>query len=149
LTQNHVVVSALGVAVKLKRDPVVVEGVRNIIRALERSTLRRLIYLSFLVVREGRSHSGFLIKHVVSRIVHNEIADHEEKEKLIASSPLEWTIVRAPKLTNGPRKGLYRFGEDVTPIPFLPTISRADVADFMLRVSGERAFLCKTPTVLY
>jgi len=146
---NDAVLSALGVSKPLKRDPIVVEGVRNIIRAMEGSSVRRLIYLSVLAVREGRARSGFLIRNVISRIVHNEIADHEEKEKLIASSRLEWTIVRPPKLTNGPRRGNYRFGEDVEPASILPMISRADVADFMLRLLKETAFVHKAPGIMY
>ncbi|HMK39859.1 MAG TPA: NAD(P)H-binding protein, partial [Bacteroidota bacterium] len=123
--------------------------VRNIVRAMEQSPARRLIYLSFLAVRERRARSGFLIRNVVSRIVHNEIADHEEKEDAIASSRLEWTIVRPGKLTHGPRTGNYRFGEDVEPASLLPTISRADVADFMLRLLKETAFVRKAPGIMY
>lgn len=146
---HDAVLSALGVSVPLKNDPAVVQGVRNIVRAMEHSPVRRLVYLSTLAVREGRAYAGPVIQHFFSRLARNEIADHEEKEKVIASSQLEWTIVRAPRLTHGRRKGEYRFGEYVTPVPLLPAISRADVADFMLRLLAERAFLQKKPSILY
>ena len=146
---HDAVLSALGVSAPLKKDPIVIEGIGNIIRAMERSVVKRLVYLSFLAVGEGRKDSGFLMKHLISRIVHNELEDHKEKEKLITSSQLEWTIVRAPKLTNGSARGVYRTGEDIKVQSLLPTMSRADVADFMLRQLTDRTYLHKTPRILY
>lgn len=148
--RNHdAVISALGVSKPLKRDPIVIEGVSNIIRAMEQTKVKRLIYLSFLAVNEGRQDAGFIIKHIISRIVHNEIVDHEEKEQLIHASPLAWTIVRPPKLTNSVKKGLYRSGENIKPKSILPTISRADVADFMLKQLTDTTFLCRAARVMY
>lgn len=143
------VLSALGVSKPLKRDPVVVLGVNNIIKAMEQNNVKRLVYLSFIGVGESRKDSGFLIRNVISRIVRNEIADHEEKERLVRSSRLEWTIVRPPKLTNGAPKGVYRSGEDITATSFLPTMSRGDVADFMIRQLSDNRFVRKAPRIMY
>ena len=143
------VISALGVSQKLKSDPAVVDGVRNIIRAMEMNRVNRLIYMSFIGVRESRNNAGVLIRHLVSRFVRNEIADHELKEQLIRSSRLDWTIVRPPKLTNGSQTRKYRNGEGIRTSSLLPTMSRADVADFMLRELKERNFIRKSPTIMY
>lgn len=146
---QDVVFSALGVSVPLKRDPVVVAGVKNIVKAMEQHNVQRFIYLSFLGVSASRSDTGFLMKNLISRIVRHEIADHEEKEALILSSPLHWTIVRAPKLTDGPRKGIYRSGDAIKPAGLIPTLSRADVADFMLKQLSDTAFTRKAVRVMY
>jgi len=143
------VLSALGVSKPLRKDPVVVEGVRNIIRAMEKMGVQRLIYLSTNAVTESRNDAGFLIRHVMARIVHNEIEDHEQKEQLIRSSQLEWTIVRAPGLTKGLHTGTYRSGDDITAASMLPTMSRADVADFMIRQLTEQQFIRKAPRILH
>ncbi|MBI1803521.1 MAG: SDR family oxidoreductase [Ignavibacteriae bacterium] len=143
------VLSALGVSRPLKSDPVVIDGVRNIVKAMEQNNVRRLIYLSFIGVTESRKDAGFMLKHIISRIVRNEIADHEEKEKLVRASALEWTIVRPPKLTNGNAVGVYRSGEEIKAHSLLPTMSRADVADFMLRQLTEKAFIHKSPRIMY
>jgi putative NADH-flavin reductase len=60
------------------------------------------------------------------------VADASGMEHVFANSGLDWTIVRPPRLTDKPRKGAYRVREDHLP-RFGFTISRADVADFMLK----------------
>ncbi len=149
IKNQDAVLSALGVSKPLQRDPVVIEGISNIIKAMERTHVKRLIYLSFLAVNQGREEAGFVIKHIISRIVRNEIADHEEKEQMILGSPLAWTIVRPPKLTNRAGKGLYRSGETIKPKSILPTLSRADVADFMLKQLTDTTFLRRAVRVMY
>ena len=116
---------------------------------MEQSNVRRLIYLSFIGVSESRKDAGFMIKYIASRLLRNEIADHEEKEKLITSSALDWTIVRPPKLTNAQGTGLYRSGEEVKADAFFPIMSRSDVADFMLRQLTNNAFVRKSPRIIY
>jgi|ERR1051326_1985034 putative NADH-flavin reductase len=143
------VLSAVGVSKPLKRDAVVVEGVGNIVKAMESDTVRRFVYLSFVGVGESRNDGGFILKHLISRIVRNEIADHEVKEQLIRSSKLDWTIVRPPKLTGGPGTGTYRSGEAIRTRSLLPTMSRADVADFMLRQLTDNTFIRKSPRIMY
>lgn len=142
------VLCALGVSKPLKRDPAVVEGVKNIIGAMEDNKVKRLVYLSTNAVGDSRRDAGFLIRQVIARIVHNEIIDHEQKEKLILSSSLDWTIVRAPALTKGPLTGVYRSGEAIKASALLPMMSRADVADFMLRQLTQDTFIRKTPRIL-
>ena len=111
--------------------------------------VKRFIYLSFLAVGDSRNNAGFLLKNIVSKIVHNEIEDHEEKESAVRSSSLEWTIVKPPKLTNGKHKGVYRSGENIKAGSILPTMSRADVADFMLSQLTDRTFIRKAVSIMY
>jgi len=56
-------------------------------------------------------------------------------ENVFQKSGLDWTIVRPPRLTDKPRSGKYRVLEGHLP-RFGFTISRADVADFMVK-AGE------------
>ena len=144
------VMCALGSSSPLRRDPILIEGVRNIIDAMERAGGRRLIYLSFLGVRNGRNQLSFLGKYIIAPLaLRNVVADHEAKERLIKQSRLNWTIVRAPKLTNGRRMGTYRSGGEIGANSIIPTISRADVADFMLKQLAGDTYLRKAPGVMY
>jgi len=60
------------------------------------------------------------------------VKDWEVAESVLQASVLDWTIVRPPRLTDKPRSGKYRFREGHLPnLAF--SISRADVADFMVR----------------
>ena len=149
IKDQDAILSALGVSKPLKSDPVVIEGIRNIITAMQQMHVKRFIYLSFMAVGEGRKDSGFLMKNIIARIVRHEIADHAQKEQLIKASQSDWTIIHAPKITNGSKKGIYRTGETIKPKTFLPTLSRTDVADFMLKQLTDRTFLCKTVRVMY
>jgi putative NADH-flavin reductase len=150
LTRQDAVFCALGAATPLRRDLPLVTGVENIVRAMERGGPRRLIYLSFLGVRRGREQLSLLGKYVVAPLIlRNVVADHEAKESIITRSSLDWTIVRPPRLSNGPRTGVYRHGSDVKAASVVPMISRADVADFMLQQLASRAYLHKAPAVMY
>src|SRR5882724_368779 len=60
------------------------------------------------------------------------VADASAMERTFAESELDWTIVRPPGLTDKPYTGKYRVREGHLP-RFGFTISRADVADFMLK----------------
>ncbi len=147
--EHDAVVSTLGVATPLRHDPAVIAGIANIVRAMEAEGVRRLLYLSFIGVRESRRAVGVVLRYVVPIPLREEIADHEAKERLIKASTLDWTIVRPPKLTNGPWTGRYRAGEAIrTRVP-VPTLSRADTADFMLRELEHPTFVKGTPRLLH
>ena len=70
------------------------------------------------------------------------VADATEMESFFQRSGLDWTMVRPPRLTNGRRRGRYRVREGHLP-GFGFTISRADVAAFMIRTAENRAFIRK------
>jgi putative NADH-flavin reductase len=150
LTGQDAVLCALGAATPLKRDPLLVTGIENIVRAMERGGPRRLIYLSFLGVQSGRGQLSLLGRYVVAPLVlRHVVADHEAKERIISQSSLDWTIVRPPRLTNGPHTGTYRHGSDIKATSIVPRISRADVADFILRELDSRTYWRQAPAVMY
>ena len=60
------------------------------------------------------------------------VADASAMEQVFAGSQLDWTMVRPPELTDKPYTGKYRVREGHLP-RFGFKISRADVADFMVK----------------
>jgi putative NADH-flavin reductase len=142
------VVSTLGVGKPLNSDPVVVTGIRNVVASMERHGVRRLVYLSFIGVSESRASAGFILRYVARFPLRHEIADHELKERVIRASQLDWTIVRPPKLTSGAALGTHRIGEDIVAGSLLPTLSRADVAAFMVRQLSDPTYTRKAPRLL-
>ena len=150
IAESDAVLSALGVGRPLKNDPAVIQGVRNIVKVMEEHGPLRLIYLSFLGVTESRDQAGFVIGKIAARfVVKNEVADHEEKERIIRHSNLDWTIVRPPVLTNGRHTGAYRDGVDIHARSLVPLISRADVADFMLNQVSDRTYLRQAAAIMH
>jgi putative NADH-flavin reductase len=146
---QDVVLSAIGVPPSSK-DPIRAEGTRNIIRAMEKIGVRRFISLSSHGVGDTREMLPFLYKYfIVPIFLRRVFADHEVQEDYIKQSRLDWTIVRPTALTDGQRTGAYRQGVPVTEKNLKKKISRADVADFMLRQLAEDTYLRKTPTISY
>jgi putative NADH-flavin reductase len=66
------------------------------------------------------------------------VADASAMESIFAESALDWTMVRPPELTDKALTGKYRVREGHLPL-FGFKISRADVADFMIKVAENRS----------
>ena len=145
---QEVVFSALGTAVPTKPNPDLSIAMRNIVGEMEARQVHRLIYLSFGIDEEGRRGLGRLIDRYIANVLRYAIADHATNEALIRSSGLDWTIVRPPKLTNGRRTRSYRSGEHILQTALFSTLSRADLAEFMLLQIADRSFVSKTVRVL-
>jgi putative NADH-flavin reductase len=149
ITGRDAVLSALGASSMFRFDQSVVDGIKNIVTAMTAKNVGRFIYLSFAGVKESRSQVGFIIRNVAPAFLSTEIEGHEAKEKIIRESQLKWTIVRPPTLTNGEHKKQFRRGEGISTNGFVVTISRADVADFMLQQLTNTEFIRKAPLILY
>jgi putative NADH-flavin reductase len=123
----HAVVSTLG---RQRRGPeICTEGIQTVLSAMAPSGPRRLIVLSNYGVAESRHRSLYVsVSWLLERPV---LLDKERMEALVRNSDAEWTLVRAPVLTNGPRTGRYRTGTDLR-LTFTSKASRADIAEFML-----------------
>jgi putative NADH-flavin reductase len=117
---------------------------------MEQRAVRRLVYLSFFGVRDGRNQLSMLGRYLVAPLLmRNVVADDEAKEQMIRQSTLDWVIVRPPRLTNGAPRRSYRSGLDVRATAVIPRISRADLAEFMLRQLSEDTYVRKMPAVMY
>ena len=126
------------------------DGTRNIVQGMEKAGVRRLICQSTMGIGESRANLGFLTKYVIVPVfLRHAFADHERQEAVIKGSSLDWIIVHPPHLSDGPRTGRYRHGFPVTDTSIQGKISRADVADFMLRQLTDDTYLCQMPGVSY
>lgn len=83
---------------------------------------------------------GWFGKIVLPMLLKHSFADHEAVEQLLERSGCEWTIALPGMLTNGPRTGRYRAVERFSAGQTV-SISRADVADFMIRAAKSDEFL--------
>jgi putative NADH-flavin reductase len=75
--------------------------------------------------------------------------DKTRQERMIAGSSREWVIVRPGALTNGDKRGRYRHGRRLGSFLWTVSISRADVADFMLDQLETDAHLRSAPGVCW
>ncbi|NCA69188.1 MAG: SDR family oxidoreductase [Sphingobacteriia bacterium] len=118
-------------------EPVEARGTQRIIEAMQRHAVRRLIAVTSLGVGESRAQVSAEFQQAMDTVLQPIIAAKTEQERLIQSSDLDWTIVRPGGLSDGPRTGDYRSGTD--PGLMAGLISRADVADFILRQLSRTA----------
>jgi putative NADH-flavin reductase len=127
-------------------------GSANIISAMKEHGLRRFVCQTAWGVGESRQDPGFagafFMKVLVPPLLRDEYAEKEAQEKLVRESDLDWIIVRPMILTNGPWTNDYRVGLDLKP-GRSPYISRADVADFLMKQLVDDMFLGKPPAIGY
>jgi putative NADH-flavin reductase len=79
-------------------------------------------------------------------LLNRTYADKAAAEKLVRASRLAWTLVYPVTFTNGPHTGTYRSGEQIE-LKGLARVSRADVADFLVRQLSETQYIGKTVVV--
>ena len=138
--------SCLGSRNLFRNVKVVSRGTRNILSVMQQMGVRRLVVESAYGAGESYELAGVGMKLVIRTILAAPYADKNIIEPEIKASDLDWTIVRPVALTNGPRTSKYRVGDDLR-LGAGTRISRADVAEFMLREFSERQWVQKAPSV--
>ncbi len=145
---QEAVLSAIGAGAK--RTKLREEGTRIIIEAMQKNGIRRFICQSSFGVGDSRSELPFFTRYIIVAIfLRHAFADHERQEPLIKQSSLDWTIVRPPYLMDGSQTGTYQHGLTTAGMRIKGKISRADVADFMLKQLTDDTYLHETPWVSY
>jgi putative NADH-flavin reductase len=131
---HDAVVSALGSRAGRVPTTLCTDSARSITTAMRAEAVHRLVVLSAgVVTTDGDGPlTRLLLKPLLGKVLEHTTADKREMEDLIRSSGLDWTIVRPPRLTDGPRTGAYRSAIDRNVRGGL-RISRADLADYVLR----------------
>lgn len=127
------------------REPIEAIGTRTILEGMREAGARRLVAVTSLGVGDSREQINWAFRMIMDLTLKPIMMAKEEQERLIKTSGLDWTIVRPGGLTDGPRTGAYRFGRDRSIKG--GRISRADVADFVLRQLTDPAFIHQTPAV--
>ena|ERR1700720_2359178 len=131
--------------VLFKPSNVISQALPNIIGAMQQGRVERLLFVSSF----GLNPKMFWPEKLLIRtLLRNLFADLPVQEKLIKESGLNWTIVRPARLTNGPKTGECRSGEFIYIHPFT-SISRADVADFLLKQAVSPEYQRKVITITY
>jgi putative NADH-flavin reductase len=102
--------------------------------AMERSGVRRALVVSSGLLFAEQNAIGKLLRGTLFR---NLIPDMTALETAMEKDALEWTIVRPPRLTNGPLTQSYSVADGRLPKGM--TVSRACVADFMIKEAERPA----------
>jgi putative NADH-flavin reductase len=146
---TNALLSALG-HTKTSSKNVLTEGIKNIVAAMNKHGVRRLVSLTGAGVRDPKDEPklidkiiGSLLKFVQRDLLEDAIGH----ARVIQESDLDWVIVRAPVLNEGEKKGEYRVG--YVGKESGSRLSRADLADFMLKQTTDDTYLHQAPMVSY
>lgn len=144
------VISALGVSNAFTLKPVVLfsKSTRHLIAAMRQAGIRRLIAVTGFGAGDSRGKGNALFAKLAFPLLLGRIyEDKDVQEDHIRKSGLDWTIVRPGLLTSGARTGTCRVITDPArwDVGF---VSRADVADFLVRQIEDRAYLGATPLII-
>ena len=124
------------------------ESTRILVDAMKTAGVKRLIAVTGLGAGDSRGGGGLLYDAFVLPLLLKRVYDDKDvQEWIIRSSGLDWTIVRPGLLTNSPATGRYRVLTASKDWRF-GAISRADVADFLVRQIDDRALIGKTPLLI-
>ena len=133
------------------RKPVDVfsRGIQNIIDAIGKESTQKLILITGIGAGDSKGHGGFFYDRILNPLLlATSYADKDRAESIVKASNVDWLIVRPGFLTNGSRTGKYRVIENLSGV-MAGKISRADVADFILKQLASPTCFGKTPLVTY
>ena len=144
---SDAVLSVIGHSKNSPKDVQTV-GIKNIVAAMEKYGITRIVSLTGAGVDAPQDKPKFInhvIKFALKTLQGDVLADAEQHAKVLQGSNLDWVIVRGPMLTEGPHTGKYRVGW--VGINTGTRISRADVADFMLKQVSDNSYIHQAPMV--
>jgi putative NADH-flavin reductase len=145
LAGAEVVLSALG-ARSLGNESVLERAVPLIVAAMQAQGLRRIITLgSAGALDSSLDKQSAFRRFVVEKIVYRTVlrwpvVSQRAQWAALSASGLDWTMVMPPMLTNGRATGRYRVDGEALPRNG-SSISRADVADFMMQQIASQAWV--------
>ena len=126
------VISVLGA-----RGAVIAEATRAVVAAAEQAGPDRIVMLSSFAVARDRLKP--VSKLVTRMAMGSQIKDKSAGEEVLRASGLDWTIVYATLLTNGP-KTEPRVVPETEKVGMSQRISRADVGSFLLQAATDGVY---------
>lgn len=146
-----VVLSALGIGMHRHATTVYSQGTANIIDAMRTEGTRRLLVVSTAsleIPQPKQFAEWFIAKFLLHKILRKPYADMALMEQRIRDSDVDWTLVRAARLTKGPTTGTYRTATDEK-LRGCWSISRADVAHYLLTHATNASTFRRTIEIAY
>jgi uncharacterized protein YbjT (DUF2867 family) len=118
------------------------ESTRNLIGAMQRAGVRRLVVLGAGFVSDEIPLFARVFRSLFFRTT---VRDKRAEEAVIAESGLDWVVVRATGMFDGPRYGPPAVAPDGGFVGL--RVTRADTAEFMLDQLTDSRYLGRTPQI--
>ena len=120
------------------------ESTKNIVNAMEKHGVKRLILVSVAGIAVPQDRRGkSIIDSMLKFFLKDVFLDRENQLRVLNDSKVNWVAVRVPRLTDEPGTGRVKafFGK---PSPRMK-LARADLADFMLEQLTSDQWLKQAP----
>jgi putative NADH-flavin reductase len=149
LVGMDVVIQTLGVGLGELFRPVHLfsDATRVLIAAMKRQDIKRLICVTGFGAGDSRASISCLQRLPFQIVFGRAYDDKSLQEQLIKESELDWTIARPGVLTSGPRTGQYQILSELSQWRN-GIVSRADVAEFLVRQIGDQTYIRKAPVLI-
>ncbi|MEM6428643.1 MAG: SDR family oxidoreductase [Deinococcota bacterium] len=145
---QDVVISALGTADGEPVGTVCSDGTRNILSLMQTHGVTRYIAVSTIGIEETKPRMDFLSRFLVPKIIGKERLDEAQRqEDITQASDVRWTLVRPARLTDDKPKGSVQAAPDL-PTKFMSSLSRADLARFLLEQIDNSSYVNNAVTVI-
>ena len=126
-------------------------GTKNILASMEQYDVKKIISLSGgglpFTEKDEPKFIDKTIRLIMKLTVPKILNDAIEHAKVLKSSDKKWIIVRGPRLTEGEEKSEYKVGW--VGVNAGTTISRKDLANFMLKQVEDNRYIRQMPFVSY
>ena len=142
------VISVLGAG--MGRTNLRTEGTRQIVEAMERTGVRRLVTTSIFGLGNSAQKLPLPWKLVIKPLIlRNAYRDHAGQEAVVAASNLDWTITRPVSLRDWDPTGQYQHGSPEAMNGITLKIALIDLARFTLDQLTSDRYLNQTPAITY
>ncbi len=149
LQGQDAVVCVLGAGNNMKSS-IRSQGTQQIIQGMEKVGIKRFICQSTMGAGDSWENLNFFWKYIMfGFLLRKPFVDHQKQENYVQQSRLDWTIIRPGAFVEGTHTGNYRHGFPGNDKTSQLKISRADVADFILKQLTDDTYLGKTPALSY
>ena len=140
------VLDAVGGKTPYKATTLEADAAGAIVAAMRRHGARRLVVTSTLGVGESRASATAVVRLLVATFLRGADKDKTAMEATVASSDLDWVILRPAVLTDAPATGRVRVFDPASGEK-AHTITRADLAAFMVAQLNDDTHLRQAVTV--
>ena len=125
------------------------DGTRRIGAAMDEAGVRRLVVVSTCSVPDPEDLPDAKFKALagfVRTVAPGPYREVRQAAEIVRASGLDWTLVRVAKLSNKPATGQIRVGHYGRGVVGM-SISRGDLAAFLLGQAGDRTYLRQAPAI--
>ena len=150
LKGQDAVISALGTpASPFKEVTLLSTATRALVGAMKAENVSRLVTITGMGAGDSVGHGGFAFDRLIFPLLLRKVyADKNRQEAIIRESGLDWVLVRPAVLNDKPGHGAVRTLEELSSFHG-GTISREDVASFVLEQAQATPWLQRSPLITW